>query len=177
MEINDIQAAIEAILFAAGDPVPLEKLALALEMDKKTVRSLLTGMSDEWERKKRGIRIREVKDAFFLATSPDQYEYISRIFEPRQKSALSQASMEALSIIAYNQPITRADIEQIRGVNSDSAINRLAERNLIREAGRLDAPGKPVLFETTEEFLKSFGLRSIEDLPGVSFLELQNKEG
>lgn len=109
--------------------------------------------------------MREIDGSYQLCTRFEHYDYIRRLFEPRQKQALSQAAFETLAIIAYNQPITRNKIEQVRGVNSDSAVTRLVERNLVREAGRLDSPGKPVLYETTEEFLRSFGFKSTADLP------------
>ena len=104
-----------------------------------------------------------------MCTRPEHFEYISRLVEPRQKQALSQAAFETLAIVAYNQPVTRARIEMIRGVNSDSSIATLIERNLIREAGRLDSPGRPMLYETTEEFLRSFGFKSVRDLPLIEF--------
>lgn len=165
MDIKDIESVIEGLLFAAGDPVPLEKLAEILEQDKKTMRLILSNMAVSLQNSKRGIMLRELNGSYQLCTRPEHEQYIQRLVEPRQKQALSQAAYETLSIVAYNQPITRARIEAIRGVNSDSAISRLIERNLIREAGRLDAPGKPMLYETTEEFLRSFGFKSINDLP------------
>jgi len=171
MDIKEMEAVVEGLLFAAGDPVPLEKLAEILELDKKTAKRFLDNMAVTLQNSKRGILMREIDGSYQLCTRPEHFEYIRKLVEPRQKQALSQAAFETLSIIAYNQPVTRAKIEMIRGVNSDSALVRLIERNLVREAGRLDAPGKPVLYETTEEFLRSFGFKSTKDLP---VLELEN---
>ena len=165
MDIREMEAIIEGLLFAAGDPLPLEKLAEILELDKKTARLILSNMSLSIQNSKRGILLRELDGSYQLCTRPEHSEYIQKLVEPRQKQALSQAAFETLSIIAYNQPVTRARVEAIRGVNSDSAIARLVERNLIKEAGRLDTPGKPMIYETTEEFLRSFGFKSIRDLP------------
>lgn len=171
MDIKDMEAVIEGMLFAAGDPVPLEKLAEILELDKKTARLIVNNMAASIQNSKRGVLLRELDGCYQLCSRPEHYEYIRKLVEPRQKQALSQAAFETLSIVAYNQPVTRARIETIRGVNSDSAITRLVERNLIKEAGRLDAPGKPMLYETTEEFLRSFGFKSVKDLP---IIELEN---
>lgn len=170
MDIKEMEAVVEGLLFAAGDPVPLEKIAEIFELDKKTARLLLNNMIISLQNSKRGIMMREVDGSYQLCSRPEHHEYIRRLVEPRQKQALSQAAFETLSIIAYNQPVTRARIEMIRGVNSDSAIIRLIERNLIREAGRMDTPGKPMLYETTDEFLRSFGFSSVKDLP---ILELE----
>ena len=165
MDIIEMEAIVEGLLFAAGDPVPLAKIAEILELDKATAKRLLDNMSARIQNSGRGILIREISGSYQLCTRPEHFEYISRLAEPRQKQALSQAAFETLAIIAYNQPVTRARIEMIRGVSSDSSITTLLERNLIREAGRLDSPGRPVLYETTEEFLRCFGFRSIKDLP------------
>ena len=170
MDIKEIESIVEGLLFASGDPVSLERLSEILEVDRKTMRLILSNMAASFQNSKRGILLRELNGCYQLCTRPEHFAYISRLVEPRQKQALSQAAFETLSIVAYNQPVTRARIEMIRGVNSDSAISRLVERNLIREAGRLDSPGKPVLYETTEEFLRSFGFRSVKDLP---ILELE----
>jgi len=172
MDIKEMEAVVEGLLFAAGDPVPLEKLAEILEIDRKTAKRFLDNMALTLQNSKRGILMREINGSYQLCTRPEHFEYISRLVEPRQKQTLSQAAFETLSIIAYNQPITRARIEMIRGVNSDSAIVRLLERNLIREAGRLDSPGKPLLYETTDEFLRSFGFKSLKDLPLLGLDEM-----
>jgi len=177
IDIRDVEAVIEGLLFAAGDPLPLDKIAEILEIDKKTAKLIINNMITNFQNSKRGIMIREINNAYQLCTRFEHYEYIRKLFEPRQKQSLSQAAFETLAIIAYNRPITKARIEQIRGVNSDSAIARLLERNLIREAGRLDAPGKPILYETTDEFLRSFGFKSYSDLPDIELNELEIIKG
>ncbi len=176
MDIKEIEAIIEELLFAAGDPLPLEKIAQILELDRKSTRLILSNMIVAVQNSKRGIILRELDGSYQLCTRPEHYEYIRKLVEPRQKQALSQAAFETLSIVAYNQPVTRAKIEMVRGVNSDSSITRLIERNLIREAGRIDAPGKPIIYETTEEFLRSFGFRSVKDLPIIELGDLMPEE-
>ncbi len=173
MEIKEIEAVVEGLLFAAGDPVSLEKLSEILEIDRKSMRLLLGNMIMNYQTSKRGITMREIDGCYQLCTRFEHFEYIRKLMEPRQKQALSQAAFETLAIIAYNQPATRGRIEQIRGVSSDSAISRLLERNLVREAGRMDTPGKPILYEVTEEFLRSFGFKSLADLPILELNELQ----
>lgn len=173
MEDKEIEAVIEGLLFAAGDVLPLDKIADVIELDKKTTMSILNRMIDTAKSPGRGILIREINGGYQLCTKMEHYEYVKKLFEPRQKQGLSQAAFETLAIIAYNQPITRAKLEHIRGVNSDSAVTKLLERNLIREAGRLDAPGKPILYESTEEFLRCFGFKSISDLPTLEITELE----
>jgi len=158
----EIKAAIEVLLFAAGDPVPLEQLAAVLEMEKA---ALLPHLHNMGATNMAGIVLRELNGCYTLSTKPEYEEYIRTLLEPHSKQGLSNAAFETLSIIAYNSPATRARVEEIRGVNSDSAINRLVEKGLIREAGRMEVPGRPVLFEPTDEFLKSFGFTSLDDLP------------
>lgn len=172
MEIKEMEVIIEGLLFAAGDPLEIEKIAEILEIDKKSARLILNNMVINYRNSKRGIMMREIDGSYQLCTRFEHYEYIRRLFEPRQKQALSQAAFETLAIIAYKQPITRTRIEQIRGVNSDSAVTRLVERNLVREAGRLDSPGRPMLYETTEEFLRSFGFKSAADLPIIEMNDI-----
>lgn len=176
MEIKEFESIVEGLLFANGDPLPLEKLAEILELDRKTTRLILNNMSMNYQNSKRGIMLREIDGSYQLCTRFEHYEYIRKLFEPRQKQALSQAAFETLAIIAYNQPVTRAKIEMIRGVNSDSAVIRLVERNLVRESGRLDSPGRPMLYETTEEFLRSFGFKSPADLPVLEMGDMKQEE-
>lgn len=165
MEISEIEAIIESIIFSSGDPVSLDKICEILELDKKTARSIMKNMMDSYNSSMRGIIIRQIDDKYQLCSKPEYFDYVSKLYQIRQKQALSQAAYEVLAIIAYNQPITKAKIEQIRGVNSDSAVSRLLERNLIKEAGRLDVAGRPRLYETTDEFLKCFGFKSLTQLP------------
>ena len=170
--LTDYETIIEAVLFAAGDPVPLDKLAEIIEKDKKTTRGILTNMQYKFEHSARGIMLRELDGSWQLCTKPDLDPYIAKLGAIRKKPGLTQAAYETLAIIAYNQPVTRAYIEQIRGVNSDSVIMTLMERNLIREAGRDDAPGRPKLYETTEEFLRVFGFSSLRELPPLEMNEI-----
>ncbi len=172
MEIYQIENIIESLIFSYGDALSLDKICDILELDKKTVRSLMKNYMDKYNSSDRGIIIREINDKYQMCSNPKYFDYVSKLYQIRQKQALSQAAYEVLSIIAYNQPITKAKIEQIRGVNSDSAVTRLLERNLVKEAGKLDVPGRPRLYETTDEFLKCFGFKSIRDLPMLDIQDL-----
>jgi len=165
MEIKTLEAAVEALLFAMGEALPAKDIAQVLEQDVEDVRRLIRNMMSRYDEENRGIQIIELEDSFQLCTKPSMYEYLIRMTHQPRKHTLTDVALETLSIIAYKQPVTRAEIEKIRGVNSDHSINRLVEYNLVCEAGRLDAPGKPILFGTTEEFLRTFGVRSVEELP------------
>ena len=167
MEIGQAQAVIESLLFTMGKAVALRDIAAVIEHDEDTVRKLIHQMMDRYKEQKRGIQIIELEDSFQMCTDPSCYEYIIKLTHQPKKHTLSEAMLETLSIIAYKQPVTRSMVEQIRGVSSDYAINRLIEYNLVAEAGRLDAPGKPILFGTTEEFLRTFGVKSREELPVI----------
>lgn len=167
METQKAEAAIEAILFAMGESVEISKLALALEMSEKDVRKTVESMKQKYESDDRGISIMELEDSYQMCTKPEQYEYLIKIAKAPRKYVMSDTLLETLSIIAYKQPITRLEIEKIRGVSCDHAVNRLIEFNLIQELGRLDAPGRPLLFGTTEEFLRTFGVKSLEELPMI----------
>lgn len=167
MEIRQIEAAVEALLFAAGDVLSLDRLVEILEIDKKTLKNIINNMTLGMQNSGRGVAIREIDGGYQLYTRQEHHEYIKKLFEPRQKQGLSQAAFETLAVIAYNQPVTKAKVEQIRGVNSDSAIARLLARNLVAEAGRMDSPGKPILFGVTEEFLRSFGFKSVNDVKNM----------
>lgn len=160
-----MEAAVEALLFAMGEAIPVADIAQVLEIDMEDARSLIRNMMIRYDEDDRGVQIIELEDAFQMCTKPSMYDYLIRMTHRPKKHTLTDVALETLSIIAYKQPVTRAEIEKIRGVNSDHAINRLVEYNLVCEAGRLDAPGKPILFGTTEEFLRTFGVRSPEDLP------------
>lgn len=162
-----IEGIIESLLYMSGDLLSSDIIAEILELDKKSVREIINGMKEKYKSEDRGIIIREINESYQFCTKPEYSNYINKLFEPRQKQILSQAAYETLAIVAYNRPITKARIDDIRGVNSDSAIASLMERNLIREAGRMDSPGRPILYETTEEFLRRFGFSSHEDLPAL----------
>ncbi|MCR5797012.1 MAG: SMC-Scp complex subunit ScpB [Eubacterium sp.] len=165
MNIKELEATIEAVLFTIGEAVEVERLAVALEHDEDTIRRLVRNMMVRYEDEDRGIHIIELDGAFQMCTKPDMYEALIKVAHVPKKHTLTDVALETLSIIAYKQPITRLEIEKIRGVNCDHIVNKLVEYNLICEAGRLDAPGRPILFATTEEFLRYFGIGSLEDLP------------
>lgn len=165
MNIKELEAVIEAILFTMGEAVEVERIAAAVEHDEDTIRRLIRNMMTRYEEGDRGIRIIELDGSFQLCTKPEMYEYLIKVAHVPKKHVLTDVMLETLSIIAYKQPITRLEIEKIRGVKCDHAVNKLIEYNLICEAGRLDAPGRPILFATTEEFLRYFGIESLEELP------------
>ena len=165
MNIKKLEAVVEAILFAMGDTVELERLAAAVGHDEDTVRKIIRSMITRYEEEDRGIHLIELDGSFQLCTKPEMYEYLIKVAHIPKKQVLTDVLLETLSIIAYKQPITRLEIEKIRGVKCDHAVNKLVEYGLICEAGRLDAPGRPILFATTEEFLRYFGIESLEDLP------------
>lgn len=168
MTISKMEAVIEAVLFTMGESVETAKLAVAIEQDVPTTRKLIRNMMDKYNNDDRGIKIIELEDSFQMCTKAEYYEQLIKVASQPKRHVLSEAALETLSIIAYKQPVTRLEIEQIRGVKCDYAVNKLLEYNLIQELGRLDAPGRPILFGTTEEFLRSFGLTSVEDLPVIS---------
>ena len=165
MEIEKLQSAIEAILFAMGDSVELEKLASAIEHDEETTKKLIHNMMDKYEAQDRGIRIIELDNAYQLCTKKEMYEYLIRVAKQPKRYVLTDVLLETLSIVAYKQPVTKLEIEKIRGVKSDHAVNKLVEYGLVEETGRLDAPGRPLLFGTTEEFLRRFSVHSLDELP------------
>lgn len=167
------KAVLEAILFTMGEAVEAERLAAVLETDKKEVREILLEMKKEYEEKDSGVTLMELNDSFQMCTKPEMYEYLIKIAKTPRKYVLTDTLLETLSIVAYKQPITRAEIERVRGVSCDHAINRLVEFGLIAEVGRMDAPGRPLLFGTTEEFLRSFGVKSLEELPELSAVQIE----
>ncbi|MEZ3445971.1 MAG: SMC-Scp complex subunit ScpB [Lachnospiraceae bacterium] len=165
MSEKKIMAVIEAVLFAMGDSVALSSLEHVLEMPQKEIREVIAKMNDKYKKADRGIYIVELENAVQLCTKPELYEYLIKVAKAPRKYVLTDTLLETLSIIAYKQPVTRLEVEKIRGVSCDHAVNRLLEFNLIQELGRLDAPGRPLLFGTTEEFLRTFGVKSLGDLP------------
>ena len=172
MELKKIEAIIEAILFTMGESVEVDKIAKAIEHDIETTRKIIHNMMDQYRESDRGIQIIELENAFQLCTKSEMYEYLIRIAKQPRKMVLSEVALETLSIIAYKQPITRAEIEKIRGVKCDHAVNRLVEYNLVTELGRLEAPGRPILFGTTEDFLRNFGIQSLEELPAANPVQM-----
>ena len=167
MELEKIQATIEAVLFTMGEAVDVEKIAVAIGHDKETTKKSVHQMMDRYNSREGGMEIIELEDSFQLATRREFYEALIKVAKQPKRYVLTEVQLEVLSIIAYKQPVTRQEVEKIRGVNSDHALNRLVEYGLVAEAGRLDAPGKPILFGTTEEFLRNFGVRSTEELPSI----------
>lgn len=159
---------IEAILFTMGEAVELSAIAAAVGHDEDTVRKIIRSMISNYQQEDRGIQIIELDSAFQMCTKVEMYETLVKIAHVPKKHVLTDILLETLSIIAYKQPITKVEIESIRGVKSDHAVNKLVEYQLVEEVGRLDAPGRPILFGTTEEFLRSFGVKSIEELPMVN---------
>ena len=162
------KAYIEAILFSFGDSVPAKKIAEALEISEKEVKELVKEMIVEYETNNHGIRLIELDGSYQFCTKPETYETLIKIKTIPKKFVLTDVVLETLSIIAYKQPITKIEIEKIRGVSCDHAVNKLIEYSLIEEVARLDAPGRPMLFGTTEEFLRNFGVPSIEELPSIN---------
>ncbi|MCI7789734.1 MAG: SMC-Scp complex subunit ScpB [Lachnospiraceae bacterium] len=168
MDKKKAEAVIEAVLFAMGDSVEMSKLTHVLEMDSKEIKKIIDGMNEKYKKEDRGITIVELEGSYQLCTKPELYEYLIKVAKAPRKYVLSDTLLETLSIIAYKQPVTRLEVEKIRGVSCDHAVNRLVEFNLIQELGRLDAPGRPLLFGTTEEFLRTFGVKSLGDLPTMN---------
>lgn len=167
MEIGKIEAIIEAILFACGREVKIKEFVSALEMNEEDIIKIIENMNEEFKKLNRGIEIIRMNDSYQMCTKKEYYEYIYPILDKRSKPNLSNAALEILAIIAYNSGVTKAEIEMIRGVNSDATIYKLLEYNLIEEAGKLDAPGRPMTYKTTLNFLKMFGYNSLEDLPDL----------
>lgn len=176
MEINKSKGIIESILFAAGREVKINELMSALELSSDEIINLVDSMKLEYEKENRGIQIININGSYQLCTKKENYEYIYPIFDKRSKPNLSQAAIETLSIIAYNPKITRAEIESIRGVNSDGTIYKLLDYNLIEDSGKLDAPGRPTTYSTTKEFLRMFGLESLEQLPDLPKYKLDENQ-
>ena len=165
MDINHIKAIIEAILFSAGRQVEKKELLLALEISENDLDTIISNMQEDYKKEDRGIELIKINNSYQLCSKKDLYEYIYPVLDKRTKPNLSNAALETLAIIAYNPKITRAEIESIRGVSADACVYKLMEYGLIEEAGKIDLPGKPMSYKTTDEFLKMFGYSSLEDLP------------
>jgi len=163
--VENPEAVIEAILFSMGNSVDLKRLALSIRREPEETKTILYHMIECYNDSNRGITIIELEDAFQMCTKDEMYEYLIKVKNAPKNYVLTDTLLETLSIVAYKQPVTRLEIEKIRGVSCDHAVNKLIEYNLIMELGRLDAPGRPLLFGTTEEFLRSFGVKSIDELP------------
>lgn len=169
--LQELPGAIEAILFVSGDPVNAEKIADILDCSKADVVKTLNDLMNRYEQNPwSGLTIVRAEDSYVMMTKPSEKKVLERLFGPRTQAPLSQASYETLAVIAYNQPCTRAQVEQVRGVSSDSIISRLLDRGWIEEAGNLDAPGRPALFKTSKQFLTEFGIESVKDLPPMELM-------
>ena len=176
MEIKKSKSIIEAILFAAGRPVTQNELMLALEVSKEDIENIIRNMQEEYKNEERGIELIQVEESYQLCTKKELYEYIYPVLDKRSKPNLSNAALETLAIVAYNPKITRAEIEAIRGVSADACVYKLLEYGLIKEAGKLDLPGKPMSYKTTDEFLKMFGFSSLEELPKLPKYKLDENQ-
>ena len=171
---ENLMAAIEAMLFTAGESAKASRLAEALKIDADTFRRLMDALTEKYDTQEHGIKIIRLEDSYQMCTKQEFYPDLIRLETVPKKPVLTDVILETLSIIAYKQPVTKAEIERIRGVNSDHAVNRLVEYDLVRELGRLNAPGRPILFGTTEEFLRNFGVRSREDLPSIDTVRMED---
>ncbi len=176
MEFEELHAGIEALLFAAGDPLPLPRLAQALGEEAAAVELALSQLMDEYQFSRRGLRIVRLEESYQMTSAPEYAAPIRDIMEKRAPDKLSQVALETLAVVAYFQPVTRAYVEQVRGVDSSYTIGLLLDRELIEECGRLDVPGRPILYQTGQSFLRSFGLQRLEDLPELPFAEHSGQE-
>lgn len=172
MEHDDLQRAIEAILFAAGEPVETSRLSMALEADEADIIIAADALMDELSFNRRGMRILRLENAYQMVSSGEMADYITKALETRKPPKLSASQLEALTIVAYYQPATKAMVEQIRGVDSSYSIGALLNKKLIEDAGRLNVPGRPILYKTTPDFLRTFGLSSLEELPPIDKVSL-----
>ena len=177
MEINKAKSIIEAILFSAGRSVNKKELVLSLEMSEEDIENIISSMQEEYKEEKRGIEIIKLEDSYQLGTKKELYDYICTVLDKRSQPNLSNATLETLAIIAYNPKITRAEIESIRGVSADACVYKLLEYGLIEEAGKIDLPGKPMSYKTTQDFLRKFGYSSLEELPELPRYKMdENKQ-
>lgn len=175
MELIEIYfSAIESLLFVHGDPISLKEMSSILDEDIEVVKKLMEEFANLYNRPNRGIKVFKIDDKYQLGTKPENEKYIVKLLKTNQRQSLSQAAIETLSIISYKQPITRVEIEEIRGVRSDKAIQTLLEKDLIKESGRLEVVGRPILYGTTDNFLKQFGIEKLEELPVLE--EIVNDE-
>lgn len=170
-EMKEIEAAVEGILFASGEPVHIDRICLAAELDRPTAELVLQKLMDYYSFERRGMRLLRLEDSWQLCSAPEYADVIRRAFEIRKPAKLSQPALEVLTIIAYYQPTTRTYVDQIRGVDSSYTVGLLLDRHLIEECGRLQVPGRPRLYRTTKAFLRAFHLNSLEDLPEMPGME------
>ena len=173
MNRKEIKYIIESIMFAYGEPIGIKELNAVINEDlsPKEIEFMVNSLIEEYKENNRGIQIIKLENKYQMCTNKDYADYIKKVLEPKKRKSLSQATLETLTIIAYKQPITRVDIDEIRGVKSESALQRLSERDLIKDVGRLEVPGRPILYGTTDEFLRQFGLQSLKELPSLDLYE------
>lgn len=176
MEQKELERVVEAILFAAGEPVELSRLAMATETDEEELRSALKSLMDALAFERRGIRIVQLDQAYQMCSSPEMSAYVTKALETRKPPKLSASQLETLTIVAYYQPATKAYIEQIRGVDSSYSVGALLNKHLIEECGRLNVPGRPILYRTTPDFLRTFGLSTLEELPEIEKMQFGKTE-
>ena len=175
LEMKELEAAVEGILFASGEPVHIERICLALDLDRLSAEQVLQRLSDYYSYERRGIRLIRMDDSWQLCSAPEYADLIRRAFEIRKSAKLSQPALEVLAVIAYYQPTTRAYVDQIRGVDSSYTVGLLLDRKLIEECGRLQVPGRPRLYRTTKNFLRAFHLSSLEELPALPGMEAEGQ--
>ena len=173
MENQNIISGIEGILFAMGDAVTVAELSKALDLPAEECKAMVESLAQQYKEENRGIQIIKINDGYQMCTSKEVDEYLIKLAKQPKKYVLTEVLLETLSIVAYKQPVTKAEIEKIRGVSSDHAVNRLVEFGLVQELGRLDAPGRPMLFGTTDDFLRAFGISSVEELPVLNATQLE----
>ncbi len=167
MNRDEIKAAVEAILFASGSPVETERIAAALELDTATVKECSDELISQYESEKRGVRIIRLNKSLQMCSDKQYGQYVRKVMDMKKNTPLSGAAMEVLAVVAYNQPVTKAFVEQIRGVDCSGVIGSLCQKGLVEEKGRLELPGRPLLYGTTEHFLRCFGIESLEGLPPI----------
>ncbi len=175
LEMKELEAAVEGILFASGEPIHIDRICLALDIDRRSAEQVLRRLGDYYSYERRGMRLLQMEDTWQLCSAPDYADIIRRAFEIRKSAKLSQPALEVLSIIAYYQPTTRAYVDQVRGVDSAYTVGLLLDRKLIEECGRLQVPGRPRLYRTTKNFLRAFHLTSLEDLPDLPGMEAEGQ--
>lgn len=171
-----IKSAIESLLFVSGEPLSLRDLHNNLEISIKVIESVIKEIIDDYEEEDRGIKLISINGEYQLVSKPQNSDSVQKLLKKNKRQSLSQASLESLAIVAYKQPITRIDIDEIRGVKSESALQRLIERELIKDIGRLEVPGRPIIFGTTEEFLRQFGLKALDELPSLDLYDAKEND-
>jgi len=167
MKLMELESVIEALLFISGEAISLQIIAKSIEMDKATTKAIINSLAEKYIAEKRGLRIVEIEGAYQMCTAPECFAFLHGMYQGKERQGMSQSLLETLAIVAYKQPITRGQIEDIRGVSAERAVNKLLDKGVICETGRLNTPGRPILFGTTKEFLRYFGFHSIHELPDL----------